>query len=126
MIRVLTTIYTAWGYAGGSAGIGLQIAKDLAREGCDITIIDVNETKAAVSDIETVSRSGKVQGLKGDVADYKQASAPGGLPIPVSFQQAAKGSQVQITTSQTPYFFFGGNAGSSSNVLCKFSRCHHM
>eukprot|EP00884_Botryococcus_braunii_P008927 jgi/Botrbrau1/18035/Bobra.0062s0025.1 len=57
---------------GGSAGIGLHIAKNLAREGCDITIIDINETKAAVSDIEAVTGVGKVQGLQGDVSNYKQ------------------------------------------------------
>jgi NAD(P)-dependent dehydrogenase (short-subunit alcohol dehydrogenase family) len=51
----------------------LEIAKKLASEGCDITIVDLSDTKAAVSEIEGIPGAGKVQGLKGDVTDYKQA-----------------------------------------------------
>lgn len=60
--------------AGGSQGIGLHIAKLLAREGCAISIVDIRDTDGAVLEIQGVPGSGKVQGLKGDVTSFEEVT----------------------------------------------------
>ena len=54
---------------GGSAGLGLAIAKELAREGCDVCICARNEERlaAAKQEIQSVSE-GVVRAMSCDVS----------------------------------------------------------
>lgn len=56
---------------GGASGIGLAIAKEFAREGCRVAIIDKSDQTSAVAATLTPSISeGKHFGLRADVTDY--------------------------------------------------------
>ena len=56
---------------GGASGIGAAVAVALAREGCDVTIVD-RERGGPIAAIETLGR--RVRGVQADVRDHASAA----------------------------------------------------
>jgi 2-hydroxycyclohexanecarboxyl-CoA dehydrogenase len=60
---------------GGASGIGLAIAKEFAREGCRVGLIDKNEqTERLAADVAAAGKSSSV-GVVADVTDYAAVQA---------------------------------------------------
>jgi 2-hydroxycyclohexanecarboxyl-CoA dehydrogenase len=55
---------------GGASGIGLAIAKEFAREGCRVAIVDRSEQTAAQAKSLSDELRGAVVGIRADVTDY--------------------------------------------------------
>ena len=62
---------------GGASGIGLAIAKEFAREGCRVGIIDLSEqTSRLAGDVAAAGRTTSI-GAQADVTDYAALQAAG-------------------------------------------------
>lgn len=57
---------------GGGSGIGAAVAVALAREGCDVTIVDL-DPGGPIAAVESLGR--RAHGVKGDVRDHASAAA---------------------------------------------------
>jgi 2-hydroxycyclohexanecarboxyl-CoA dehydrogenase len=54
---------------GGGAGIGRAIALKLAREGCDIAVIDIDGEAADATAVQVCALGGQASAIAGDVSD---------------------------------------------------------
>lgn len=60
---------------GAASGIGRAIAVRLAREGCDVAILDIDEAKAAETAALVAAEGRRSRVIVGGVEDYRQVTA---------------------------------------------------